>query len=216
MSFVTVSRQKSFVQTVLTPDTAEIAEREAEIQRRVKQEISKLRETTMAEAQKAGEAVALAAMLPKETRLAQTVAALEQASAQLAAPLAQKEQDLAGLVLEMAFLLARHIAGGESGDARQELAALITPLLQEAATERGARQSIKLRLHPSDVPALESRLNLENILLTADDTIAPGGAMIELLTQNGDPLDRTLWDATLSNRLAALRAALALPGKEAA
>ncbi len=116
----------------------------------------------------------------------------------------------------MAFLLARHIAGGESGNAKTELAGLVKDLLQEAAAERGPRQSLRLRLNPSDISTLKGKLPEESAALVADDAIAPGGALVELLTEDGDRLDKAEWDASLESRFATIRAALALPGKDPA
>ncbi len=216
MSFVTASRNRAFVQTVLVPDVAESAARDAEIQRRVKLEVTKLRDAALAEAREAGEAAARAAAAPQQEKLARLLAVMEQGVAQLAAPLALKEQDLAALVLDMAFQLARHIAGGESGNARAELAGLVKTLLKEAAAERGPRQTMRLHLHPSDIPALKEKLSGEALALVADDSITPGGALLELLTEDGDRLDKTEWDARLESRFTALRAGLALPDENAA
>lgn len=217
MSFVTVSRSrnKNFVQSVLAQDAAEIAAQEAEIQRRVRQEIAKLRETVTEEAKAAAEAFAQAEMMPKLIELNQALAAIAQAQAQLEAPLAQKEEDLAGLVLEMAFLLAKVIAGGESGLAREELGRLVASLLQEAAMERGPQQSIRLRLNPADAAALEGKMP-EGPELVADAAITPGGAIVELLNEGADHLERTEWDATIEERLALIRGALSLPGNKPA
>ena len=216
MSFVTSSRNRNFVQTVLAPDTAEIAARDAEIQRRVKQEVAKLRDTTMAEAKEAGEAAARAAMVPQHEKLARMLSLMEQGVDQFVAPLALKEQDLTELVLDMAFQLARHIAGGESGNARAELAGLVKCLLKEAAAERGPRQTMRLHLHPSDIPALREQLPGEALALVPDDSITPGGALLELVAEDGDRLDKTEWDARLESRFTALRESLALPGETAA
>ena len=38
-----------------------------------------------------------------------------------------------------------------------------------------------------------------------------GGARVELLWPDGDPVNRTEWDATLPSRLAAVAASLGLP-----
>lgn len=216
MSFVTISRNRDFVQSVLARDVAEIAAQEAEIQRRVKQDVAKLREAAAAEARDEAQAAARAALQAQQEKLATAIESLEQAAAQLAAPLARKEQDLAALVLEMALLLARHIAGGESGNASTELAGLVRHLLQEAAAERGPRQTLRLRLNAADLSVLQGKLSEDGLTLTADDAITPGGAMLELLTEDGDKLDKTEWDASLEGRFAALRTALALPGKDPA
>lgn len=217
MSFVTVSRQrnKEFVQTVLAKEAAEIAAQEAEIQRRVKQEVAKLKENTIAEAKEAGEAAARAVMVPKEEKLTQAIAALSQAINQLSAPLAEKEQALAELVLDMAFQLACHIAGGESGQARTELAGLVTKLLRDAAADQSNRQTLQIRLHPTDLQIVQEKLPTTSAKLVADDSLTPGGALVELQAHGGDPLEKTEWDARLESRLEAIRAALSLPKKEA-
>ena len=216
MSFVTTSRNRAFVQTVLAPDAAEIAARETEIQRRVKQEVAKLRDAAVTEAKEAGEAAARAAMAPQREKLVQTLAVLEQAMAQLAAPLALKEQDLTELVLDMGFQLARHIAGGASGNARAKLAGLVTNLLREAAAERESRQTLRLHLHSSDVATLREKLPCEMLELVPDDSITPGGALLELLNDEGDRQDKAEWDARLESRFSTLRAGLGLPGDPAA
>ena len=216
MSFVVPSRARkaAFIQTVLAQETADRAAQEAELQRRVKQEIAKLRESAMAEAKAAGLAQAQAALEAERAQLAQALAALRQAGAQLRAPLAQKEQELAGLVLEMGFLLARHIAGGESGQARAELGGLVESLLREAAAGMAPGQNLRLRLNPLDVDGLASHPEAAGLELVADASITPGGALAELLGEDGSAAAQ--WDARLEQRFAALRAALALPGEAGA
>lgn len=213
MSFVTVSRQKTFVQSVLSQDVASIAAQEAEIARRVRQELAKLRDQAEAEARAAGEAAARAALAPREAALASAITALGTAAAQLTAPLAQKERDLAGLAVELAFLLARHISLNADVSEGQ-LLGLVTNLLSEAATERGPRQTLCLRLNPADLLQLDGKISPETAQLVGDETIAPGGACLEIITPDGDPVDKVEWDATLHGRLETIRAALALP-KEA-
>ena len=214
MSFVTVSssRNNAFVQTVLAQDSAAIAAQEAEIARRVRQEVAKLREKTEAEGRAAGEAAMRAEMEPLQGALTSTVAALHEASAQLAAPLAQKERDLVGLVTELAFLLAGHIAGADlpAGDAGLET--LVKKLLDEAAAERAPRQSVQLRLNPADHAQLAPKISAGAAQMIADQNIAPGGALVEIISPQGDPLDKIEWDATLKGRTEAIRTALGLPG----
>lgn len=211
MSFVTISRGKRFVQTVLSQDAAEIAAQEAEIARRVRQEVAKLREQTEAEARSLGEAAARAAMAPRLAALNSSIEAVQAAAAQLAAPLAHKERDLAGLAVELAFLLTRHISLGGDDGGSTALHGLVDKLLDEAAAERGARQCVRLRLNPADHLQLEGRIDPEMAALIADDKIAPGGAIVEIVTQDGDPVDKVEWDATLHGRLETMRIALGLP-----
>ena len=209
MSFVTISRNKAFVQSVLSQDAAEIAAQEAEMARRVRQEVGKLREAAEAEGWAAGEVSLRTAMAPRAAALETAIAALREAAAQLAAPLAQKERDLAELSVELAFLLARHISlGADAGQGG--LHALVTKLLDEAAAERGARQMLRLRLNPADQLQLDGKIPPDSAELVADDKIAPGGAMVEIVTPDGDPVDRIEWDATLHGRLETIRAALGL------
>ncbi|WP_298215975.1 FliH/SctL family protein [Acidocella sp.] len=213
MSFVRASRQReTSVQHVLTADTAELAARDAEVQRRVKQEVARLRESVMAEAKAAGEMAAQEQMALSQAALAQALSALAEAQRQMEAPLAVLEDHLAELCVEMAFLLARHIAGGESGSARAELAGLVKRLLHDAAAEAGPGQTLLLRLNPADAARLQPALAGREVKIIADDAISPGGALVEMRNAAGDPLDRTEWDARLENRLAAIRAALDLPG----
>lgn len=213
MSFVTISRGKSFVQTVLSQDAAGIAAQDAEIARRVRQEAAKWRDAAEGEGRAAGEAAARAAMAPRAAALDSALAALAGAAAQLVAPLAQKERDLAELAVELAFLLARHISLGAE-TSQTALQGLVTKLLDEAAAERGARQVLRLRLNPADQLQLDGKLPPETAQLVADEKIAPGGAVVEIITPDGDPVDKIEWDATLQGRLETIRAALGLP-KEA-
>ena len=50
----------------------------------------------------------------------------------------------------------------------------------------------------------------------ADESITPGGALLELTAEDGDKLDKTEWDARLESRFTALRESLALPNDNAA
>ncbi len=234
MSFVTIShaRNKAFVQNVLSPDTAESAARDAEIARHVRQEVAKLRDAAEAEARAAGETAARAALAPLEAALGSAIAAFGVAAAQLMAPLAQKERELAELAVELGFLLARHIGLGglarhsgpgglagnisPAGDAGADgLHGLVTKRLDEAAAERGARQMLRLRLNPADHRLIAGTIPPGAAQLLADETITAGGAMVEIVTPDGDPVDKVEWDATLQGRLETMRAALGLAAEGA-
>jgi len=214
MSFVTVlrGRGQAFVQAVLAQDTATLAAQEAEINRRVRTEVNRLREQAEAEGRAQGAAGAEAALAQNQAALNTALAALDAAWHQLAAPLAQKEHDLAELAVELSFLLARHITGIEVAANPASLQGLVTRLIAEAAAERGPRQSLLLRLNPEDHAYLHKRIPAETATLLADNTIARGGALLEIITPEGDPIDKIEWDATLNGRFDAIRAALALPG----
>lgn len=214
MSFVTVTRGrgKAFVQAVLSQDAASIASQEAEIARRVRLEVSRLRAEAEADARKQGEAQARAALAPDAAALKTALAVLHETWAQLAAPLAQKEQELAGLVTELSFLLAQHITGVEAAANPASLQKLVERLIAEAAAERGPRQTLLIRLNPENHAQLSALIPPETATLLADDTVAPGGALVEISAPDGDPMDKIEWDASLSGRLDAIRTALALPG----
>jgi flagellar assembly protein FliH len=216
MSFVTVSsgRNKAFVQTVLAQDAATIAAQEAEIARRVRQEVAKLRDKAEAEGRAVGEAAAREAVAPEQAALASAVAALQAACLQLTAPLAQKERDLADLVTELSFLLAKHIIGADVESGVTGLASLVKKLLDEAAAERGPRQTLRLRLNPVDHARLVAQIPPETAELLTEEKIAPGGAMVEIISPGGDPLDKIEWDATRKGRVETICAALGLQGAE--
>jgi len=57
---------------------------------------------------------------------------------------------------------------------------------------------------------LEGRIAPEAAQLIADDKIAPGGARVEIITPDGDPVDKIEWDATMHGRLETIRTALGL------
>jgi flagellar assembly protein FliH len=218
MSFVTVTRSpaNAFVNAVLRQDDATLAAQEAEIARRVRLEVSRLREKAEAEGRAQGEAEARGAMAEQAAALQSAADALRAAWGQLAAPLAAKEQDLAELVTELAFLLARHITGVEAATHPAVLQNLVTRLITEAAAERGPRQTLILRLHPADQAHLAAAISPETATLLADDTIAQGGARLEIITPDGDPIDKIEWDATLDSRFDAIRTALGLPATRSA
>jgi flagellar assembly protein FliH len=210
MSFVTISRHKTFVQSVLSQDAAAIAAYEAEIARRVRQEVAKLRDAAEAEARAAAEAASRAVTAPRAALLESAIAALGVAAAELAAPLAQKEHELAELAVELAFLLARHIClGAETSQAG--LLPLVTKLLEEAGAERGTRQVLRLRLNPCDQAQLDGKTPADAAVLLADEKIAPGSACVDIITPDGDPHEKREWDASLQGRLETIRAALNLP-----
>lgn len=217
MSFVTVtrSRGKAFVQAVLAHDAASIAAQEAEISRRVRAEVNRLRMQAEAEGRAQGESEARNALAPDAAALKTSIAALSEAWNQLAAPLAQKEHELAALVTELSFLLARHITGVEATTNPAGLQGLVTRLIAEAAAERGPRQTLLLRLNPADHAHLAPFIPAETAQLLADESIAQGGACIEIITPEGDPIDKIEWDATLKGRFTAIGDAISLPGSAA-
>jgi flagellar assembly protein FliH len=210
MSFVTVSktRNKAFVEAVLAQDTANAAAQEAEMQRRVRAELAKARAAAESEGRAAGEAAARETLAPRLAAVETAAAALQAAWAQLEAPLAGKEQDLAGLVTELGFLLAKHIVGAEVWTNPESLRGLVAKLLDEAAAARGPRQELRLRLNPVDAEALKAHVPAETATLVPDAAVQAGGALVEIVTPEGDPVDKIEWDATLDGRLGTIQAAL--------
>jgi flagellar assembly protein FliH len=212
MSFVIANRErgKNFVQAVLANEAAALAEKEAEINRRVRQEITKLRAAAEAEGHKAGYEAGLAAMEPEREAMTQAIRALREAYTQLATPLAEKQTDLAELVTDLSFTLATHIIGVEATSNPHALQTLLDKLLAEAAAERTPKQSLLVRLNPSDHVRIAPNLHIENTHLLPDAAISPGGAIAELFNPAGDPLDKIEWNATVEGRISAVRSALGL------
>ena len=207
MSYVTTRRHvQSEVQAEPAIDVmAEMVER------RVGEEIARLRAAVEAEGRVAGEQAGHAAAQAQTASLAQpAIKALEEAWNQLGAPLRRREQEVAALVTDLAFELARHIVGVEAKTNPDGLRVLVTQLLEEAASERTAQQRIVVRLHPTDYEVLEKLLVLEQGKLTPDPAISRGGAMVELIAPESDPLNRIEWDASIEARIATVRVALGL------
>ncbi len=175
-------------------------------------ELAALRAQAREEGRAAGEAEGRAALHVQAEALENAAAALRAAGAQLAAPLAETEHDLADLVLDLAFELAAHVVGVEVATSPASLKTLVVRLIQEAATERGPKQSIVVRLNPADHALIAPMLAADHAHLLPDAAISRGGALVEVIAPNGDPIDKTEWDATIEARIAAMRAALALNG----
>jgi flagellar assembly protein FliH len=193
---------------VAAPDPALHA---AEVAAQVAREVALLRAEAQAQGRAEGEAAGRAAQEAlAAAALAPAVAALQESCAQLAAPLAQQQEALAGLVTDLAFSLCRHILGVEVKTNAAALTALVTRLIAEAAAERQARQSIVIRVNPQDQAWLQPVMAIENAHLLGDAAISRGGAMVELIAPDGDPVDKIEWDATLETRLAAVQEALGL------
>lgn len=213
MSFKVVPRQrvKAFVSAVLTSEETDRTKRDAEIAQRVQQEVAQLREQAEADGRAQGEAEGRrAAQADGAAAIETAIAALRDAWTQLAAPLAQKEHDLAALVTDLSFELARHIVGVEVNANADSLKALVARLIQEAASERAPRQSIVVRLNPADHVLLAPFIQIENMHSLTDATISRGGALVEIIAPDGDPIDKIEWDATIESRIDSIRAALAL------
>jgi flagellar assembly protein FliH len=207
MSYV-IARRQPVRAVQAEPSVDEVAEA---VERRVSEELARLRAAAEAEGRAAGERAGHAAAHAETASLAQpAIKALQEAWAQLGAPLRQREQDVAALVMDLAFQLARHIVGVEVATNAEGLRALVTQLLQEASSERTSHQRIVVRLHPADHAVLEKLLAFEDGRLIPDPAITRGGAMVELIAPEGDPLNRIEWDASLEARIAAVRTDLGL------
>lgn len=203
MSFIRISRNKHKAGSAPENDP-----QEQEIQRRVLQELEQLRPTMQAEGMAAADAAARVALHPLEQQFQHALSALEEANTQLVTPLARKEHYLAELVLDMAFQLAHHMVGAHVLQDQAPLLDLVTKLLTEAGAERTPQQDLIVRLSPADLPFIKDRLSRDDVSLTADASLSPGSALVELTANNGDPLDRTEWDARLESRFEGLRQAL--------
>lgn len=213
MSYVIARRQPAAALHV-EPSADAVAEA---VERRLSEEIARMRGAAEAEGRAAGALAGEAAARAETASLAApAIKALQEAWTQLGAPLRQREQDVAVLVTDLAFQLARQIIGVEVTANAEGLRVLVTQLLQEAAAERTAQQRIVVRLNPTDHAVLEKLVVLEDGKLLPDAAISRGGAMVELSAPEGDPLNRIEWDARIEARIAAVRSALALRDEAAA
>ncbi len=205
------------IRAIVAPDVPAATQDQSEederrLAERLAQEIAKVRATAEAEGRQSGEAVARQAiedrLAAQEQSVAAAVAALAEAAGQLTDPLARREEELARLTLELAFRLARHIAGTEVHLRQDSLEGLVRRLLAEAAAERKTGQSIILRLNPEDLSFLAGRMASDGVHLLADAAVSRGGALVELSAPDGDPIDRVEWDARMDTRIKAIGEAL--------
>jgi predicted secreted Zn-dependent protease len=219
LSFVIIKRAAADAMTaaVALSASSDPAAILAETEARIAREVGRLGAKAEAEGRARAEAeagraaqVARAAQAAQEAAVALAVAALDAAWQQLIAPLAQKEEAIAELVTELAFVLARNIVGLEIALHPDSVKPLVDGLVAEASRTRAAQQSIVIRLHPEDHALLAPCATIEHAHFLADTQIARGGTIVELIAPGGDPIDKVEWDATIESRLATVRAALGL------
>lgn len=215
MSFVLLQRAPEVLLSVMTEEeeTAAAAALEAEVSRRVAAELEACRAGAEAEGRVAGEEavrrLAAAEQQRRDLAMQSAIAAFTTAAAELVAPLAAKEQALAGLVTELAFGLACHLLRQEVAQRPDSLRQLVADLLIEAAAERHGGQSIIVRLNPEDHAIIAAQFAQQpQVHLLADAQILRGGTLVELLSASGDPIDKVEWDARLGSRMEVLRLAL--------
>ncbi len=216
MSFVIVkpAQTDAMAASAVLPAPPDLARIEAEAEARIAREVSRLRVQAEADGRARGEAeaqrAAQAAQAAHDAAVALAITALDAAWQQLISPLAQKEEAIAELVTEFAFVLARHVIGLEIALHPDSVKPLVDGLITEASRMRAAQQSIVVRLHPEDHALLAPRTAIEHVHLLADTQITRGGTIVELIAPSGDPIDKVEWDATIETRLATVRAALGL------
>jgi len=215
MSYLVVSRSGETAAAIVLDPAIEDFRRSVAAE--VAVAVAALRAQAEAEGRANGEAAGRqAAQSEASASLSTAITALRDAWSQLAEPLAQKEQDLAELVTDLSFELARHIVGVEVSANADGLKSLVAKLILEAAAERQPRQSIVVRLNPADHAQLSPVMQLDEGHLMADAAIARGGAIVEIVAPGGDPNDKIEWDATIGARIENIRAALALHDSGAA
>jgi flagellar assembly protein FliH len=212
MSYLVVSRRgETSGSTGLSASDPVTEDHRRSIAAEVAAAVAGLRAKAEAEGRANGETAGRqAAQSEASAGLSTAVQALNAAWSQLAAPLAQKEQDLAELVTDLSFELARHIVGAEVSANSDSLKSLVAKLILEAAAERQPRQSIVVRLNPADHALLSPVMQLNDGHMMADAAISRGGAIVEIVAPGGDPNNKIEWDATIGARIESIRAALAL------
>jgi flagellar assembly protein FliH len=214
MSFHVVPKPRPRAPAAPRPEEAAAeAGRRAEIETAVATEVARRRAAAEEAGRREGEASARLLLAAQEAAVAAAAVALQAACRQLAAPLAGREAELAELVMDMGLELARHVVGVAVTADQSGLRALVEKLLLEAAAERGPRQSVVVRVNPADHAQIDAKLLGEGVHLLADAAVTCGGAKVEIVAPDGDPLEKTEWDATIESRIAALREALRLDGE---
>lgn len=192
------------------PEGAPPPAQSADFLARTNHEIERLRAQAQTEGYDHGAARGRAdAKAETKAALLAAISAFQEASRQLEIPLAGLEDDIAEMVTDLAFILARHIIGIELKSTPESIRALVTKLVREAASERNPGQNILLRVNPEDQKTIQNEAPPENTIMIGDPSITRGGALIEI-TSSSDPVEKIEWDATIEARLRILRNGLAL------
>lgn len=178
---------------------------EDEVELRVQKELDLLREKIITDAQIAANESAQAELNPVKQELQRALSTIAEINNQLQDPLAQNEQYLADLILDIAFKLSYKIVGVHVIQDKAPLLNLVTELLDEIRTQCSFHRNIIIHLSPFDLAFIKSNLSEADISFAEDPNVETGGAIVELPPVNEDFLDKTIWDARLQSRFEILQ-----------
>ncbi len=194
------------------PDPAII---EAMVNERLAQEINRIKAKAEADGYQSGVAKAEKELSVQVNLAKEACKILTDVQCQIGKPLERREAELADLVTELAFIVARHVVHEEVKTNRDSLRHLVEDLIVEASNECADPQMIVIKVCPSDADVIKSLVQEHGIRMDVDKTIEQGGAMLTIESTSGDPLNRYSWDATIASRMAAIGDKLSLPVRKA-
>lgn len=180
-----------------------------EIQRQVQSEVSRIRGKAEVEGREQGINEGRALIAPQLAALQSAANALLDAIEKIAHPLSGKEREIADLITETSFCLAKHLVGREVALNRNAVTSLVRELLDEAIANQAPGQRIVVKIAYADLEIVRSAFPGEAIEFKAAD-IAQGGVILDLISATNDPFNKLEWDATIEGRLKALGGALRL------
>lgn len=125
-------------------------------------------------------------------------------------PLKTLKNDIAESVIEGAQSLADLMVACHIQADTDALNAVLSEILSEAAEMGGPGQKLLIRVSPDSRETIGALADEYGAELVADETLNAGDCRVTLAKDNGDPVNKIEWDATLRARWNAIRKALGL------
>jgi flagellar biosynthesis/type III secretory pathway protein FliH len=210
MSYVRSLKRRGFIEAVVRHDHADMAEREADLERRVKLEVGRLREMAFAEGWASGETAAKASYLERKSEVARLQAILEKVIAEFSRPLQVLRDDIADFITECSSDIARHVVS--CGLEREvSLRQVVGEILNEIDESDVKRIGVtEIRVNPDDVAFLGGIVGDQSVKVIGDNVILPGGVLVEIIPMDGDSRNRVGWDALIETKFELFRQALGI------
>ena len=149
-----------------------IESQESEFKARLEEETAKAREAALAEGAAAAKAEFEERLKQIETKFANSIAKIDEEKAKLEAFYTKNEQELAAAAMQIAKEVVIRETSENSGKVALAIAKNLVGELENAT-------NIEVKVNESDLEYLKENLKLSsNLKLSADDAVAPGGAII--------------------------------------
>jgi flagellar biosynthesis/type III secretory pathway protein FliH len=211
MAFVRKSDRSDLLKTVVEAKDALSADNTAEIDRRVKAEVEKLRNAGYADGYAAGQEAAKLEIEAYRNRLANVEEALVSAVDELTAPIKSFEDVIEDIILKCAFRIVELCS--LSGGSFQESGARVLEYIWHEVSGFSFAKRVEIRLNPEDLAILAAEPRDANVHYIGDKTVLRGGVVVEVFGQSNDPFQNIGWDASIQAKLALIRDGLGVLAK---